>query len=424
MSLGIEILIYSIEYITQMICIYSVAKEKFKLDYKTLITFILFVGILITAVKVEDIKILSMIPHIILFFYVKNLFKLKAINSMIVIILNFLLSGTTQIIAAVTMSGLYGVLNDDHLFMLCINVASLVIMILGSKLLNLNELYNKAIHIDERIMKILAWVILIFMQLYIQYKIEETMMLGAYFVSTVMICIIVKIALDWNKDRYEIRQKELELHMHEVYGKTFYGMIEKIRIRQHDFKNQMAAIYGMHLTADNFEELVESQKKYCEYLMEESKFDSILTKCNDKILAGFLYTKFTEWEKRGVNFKFDIVLNDSQCKLPTYDLIKITGILIDNAAEEQLQQECNCDVEFYLRDSDDCVSIKSLNRTEYVSMDKIGQLFNKGYSTKGEGRGLGLYEVKRILEDKGEIVVRNVIENKINYVEFNIQVKK
>jgi sensor histidine kinase regulating citrate/malate metabolism len=221
-----------------------------------------------------------------------------------------------------------------------------------------------------------------------------------------------------------MKQKSLELYMHELYGKTFEGMIENIRIRQHDFKNQLAAIYGMHLTSENFEELVESQKKYCDYLISEGRYDSILTKCNDKILAGFLYTKFTEWEKKGISFKFDIVYYDTKCRLATYELIEVSGILIDNASEYVLSNNVDKTVEFILKDSENAVEIVCRNQAEYIPIETINKFFKKGYSTKGSDRGLGLYNVKKILESKGEIQISNRVINEVNHIEFRIVINR
>lgn len=424
MSLGIEILDHFVECMLQILCISYLLNRKIRCNARLIIVVIIYNVLLLIVNNFNASKLCILLIEIIVYLYVITEFKTKIVDGIIVMLLQLLISSAVQVLASYPVIKLIKDSVSAEGLHLVINIFAIILLVGINKIFKLSKLYIQIIKWDMVVTNILVVLFLLFAILYIGYKFEEKMILFSYFISALLICVAVKITLDWNRDRYEIRQKELELHMHEVYGKTFDGMVEKIRIRQHDFKNQMAAIYGMHLTAYNFEELVESQKKYCDYLMEESKFDSILTKCNDKILAGFLYTKFTEWEKRGVNFKFDIVLNDSQCKLPTYDLIKITGILIDNAAEEQLQQECNCDVEFYIRDSDDCVSIKSINRAEYLSMDKIGQLFNKGYSTKGEGRGLGLYEVKKMLERKGEIIARNITVDGFNYIEFEIDIER
>lgn len=422
MNLVIEIVAYLCEYIMQLLCIHAFLGKKIKIDVKAVIVGLLYVSILVLAANYKMSNMITIVVQIILLLYVSLAFKLKIVDNIIVILLNLLISSSVQTIASLPISIFYKEISEEHLMMLLINMISLLVMIVITRTIKLNKLYNKAIKWDIIIVRVLCIVFFLYIYLFIRYKITEDMEILAYFISAIMVCVVIKIVLDWKQDRYEMKQKSLELHMYELYGKTFEGMIENIRIRQHDFKNQLAAIYGMHLTAENFEELVENQKKYCDYLMEESRYDSILTKCNDRILAGFLYTKFNEWEKKGIKFKFDILLKDSKCKLATYELIKISGILIDNAAEHERECECHKSVEYVLSGDVDKVEIICRNQSDYIPMSEIENFFKKGYSTKGRNRGIGLFDVKKLLEGKGEVVVNNKLVNDKNYIEFMIKI--
>lgn len=424
MNLVIEIAGDFCEFVMQMLCIHAFLGKKIKIDIKIILLGVLFIIILCSPMYFAVPKILTLLAHVIIWLYVLIEFKLRVIDSIIIIGLNILISTSIQIIVSFPIGIFDSESISEYELFLLVNIFSLIAMICLISCVDINKLYNKAIEWDKTIIKMLSIVFLLFFYLVIQYKLKEKMAILAYFICAIMIFIVVKMALDWKCDRDEMKRKSLELHMHELYGKTYEGMIENIRVRQHDFKNQLAAIYGMHLTAENFEELVEQQKKYCDFLMEESRYDSILTKCNDKILAGFLYTKFNEWEKRGVNFKFDISLEDSKCKLATYELIEISGILIDNAAEAEIGKIPHKEVEFILKDSNDTVSIISRNQSEYIPFEEINNFFKKGYSSKGENRGIGLYDVKRVLDGKGKIVVNNKSINGENYIEFHIEIDK
>ncbi len=46
------------------------------------------------------------------------------------------------------------------------------------------------------------------------------------------------------------------------------------------------------------------------------------------------------------------------------------------------------------------VSIYIANACYKKSQDELEQLFEYGYSTKGEGRGIGLYDVKMLVHKK------------------------
>ena len=70
-------------------------------------------------------------------------------------------------------------------------------------------------------------------------------------------------------------------------------LVKEIRAKQHEFDNHLNAILNMHLTIDNYEELVAKQS---EYITENAREDDSrkylpLLKISDKILAGFIYSK-------------------------------------------------------------------------------------------------------------------------------------
>ena len=424
MNLVIEIIGYLCEFVMQLLFIYALLGKKIKVNLKIILLGILYIMILCIPMHFSVPKMFTLLAYIIIWLYILIEFKVKIVESFIIIGLNILISGSIQLVVSFPIGIFDNESIPEYEIFLLVHIFSLIAMICLISYVDINRLYNKAIEWDKTIIKMLSIVFLLFLYLFIPYKLKEQMAVLAYFICAIMIFVVVKIALDWKRDRDEMRRKSLELHMHELYGKTYESMIENIRVRQHDFKNQLAAIYGMHLTAENFEELVEQQKKYCDFLMEESRYDSILTKCNDKIFAGFLYTKLNEWEKKGIDFKFNISLENSNCKLATYELIEISGILIDNAAEAELKRENHNEVEFILEDSVDKVKIISRNWSEYISVDEINQFFRKGYSTKGKDRGIGLYDVKKLLEGKGEVFVTNQSVNKENYIEFKVEIER
>ncbi|MFQ9514276.1 MAG: sensor histidine kinase [Eubacterium sp.] len=424
MNLVIETIAYLCEYMMQLLCIHAFLGKKIKVNLKLLITGSLFVVILLTIVHFKMSEMFTLLPHIVMFIYILIEFRIKIIDDIILILFNILISGSLQLLIAFPVSLFSDIIVDDSISALIINVLALFIMaiIYSCFRLQYNTLYNKTIEYDQVIIRVLCIVFILFIYLFVSYKVEEEMEILSYFTTALLAFVVVGIVFNWQKDRYEIKQKNLELYMHELYGKTFEGMIENIRIRQHDFKNQIAAIYGMHLTAENFEELVENQKKYCDYIMKESKYDSILTKCKDKILAGFLYTKFTEWEKKGASFEFDILLSNAKCNLATYEMIELSGILLDNASEYVIKNKDNKTVRYILKDYDDKVVIKCRNQSAYMTQEEIGKMFQKGYSTKGKDRGLGLYNVKKMLDGKGQIIVENQMLNEKNYIEFNVEI--
>ena len=60
----------------------------------------------------------------------------------------------------------------------------------------------------------------------------------------------------------------------------------------------------------------------------------------------------------------------------------------------------------------DKFSLEVRNESQYIEFNQLSNFFDKGYSKKGENRGLGLYNVKKICEEYGlEIALSYESEN-------------
>lgn len=425
MNYLIEIAAYVCECVTLLLCIHSFLGKKIKLDYKTILLVVTLVTILMIILNLELSDIYTMINQVIIFAYIHFEFRINWRQNLILMLLVWL---TNVAIQAITVMPIYILLiqmnieAESILMGLCINLVSLIVMIASMKVLSVNKLYIKLVKVDKKIIKILLYAGALLAYFMIEYKFKNRVEIKAYFVSGLLATVLLILIFYWQKDRYENKKKNLELRMHKLYGDAFESMIENIRIRQHDFKNQLAAIYGMHLTANNFEELVECQREYCNHLIGDSRYDSILTKCNDKILAGFLYTKLNEAEKQGVKVDFDIVVESINYKLEIYEIIEVMGILIDNAVEYEPQTEKK--IFIAMKEKDEKLCIICRNVVEYIPIDEVYKFFKKGFSTKGKDRGLGLYNLKKLLDGRGEIIIASKMIEKEDWLEFNIEINE
>lgn len=149
-----------------------------------------------------------------------------------------------------------------------------------------------------------------------------------------MVVVIIWGIVDWRKNYLIMQQKEQELRLYQLYIQPLEELVKEIRARQHEFDNQINAILNMHLTVDNYDELVERQSQY---IMEAVKDDENrmylpLLKISDKVLAGFLYSKIV----RAPSYvKTEIVVKNLEILsgISEHHLIEIIGTLVDNAYE-------------------------------------------------------------------------------------------
>ena len=170
------------------------------------------------------------------------------------------------------------------------------------------------------------------------YLVTDLMFSGTLNVKMIIVFILVMTgiiwgAADWKMSSDLIRNQEKELKMYRLYIQPLEELVKEIRARQHEFDNHINAILNMHLTVDNYEELVEKQSQYILEIRRDSasKFLPLL-RISDKVLAGFLYSKIVSSPE---NADTDVEVRNWQILSRTseHSLIEIVGVLVDNAYE-------------------------------------------------------------------------------------------
>lgn len=232
------------------------------------------------------------------------------------------------------------------------------------------------------------------------------------------------IVLTWclsrlQKSEYQIKQKELELNINRVYGDLYEEVLNDIRRKQHDFQNQLAAVYSSHKVAASLEELVEMQKGYCNVIEEDNEYNFILMACNEPVLAGFLYYKCRTFKERAVKTDCDVHIDRWNCCMQLHELIEVLGILLDNAFEQELENVfADKRIGLCITETEQAYHISVSNRIKDWSHVALDKLFETGYSTKGENRGLGLSRVKQICDKykiEVEVLIRQGGEDEITF---------
>ena len=192
-----------------------------------------------------------------------------------------------------------------------------------------------------------------------------------------------------------------------------------MRNKQHDFKNQIDAIYSSHLKAESMEELIEIQKKYCDNVLYQNRFSKVLSCTKNSILAGFIYTKFVEAENNGIEIQYEISYRDSN-EIVIYDLVDIVGILLDNAIEAVTSTEVSKKIVFELSDAEG-INLLVKNPVVNILNSEIQKFFERGYSTKEGERGIGLNKLMELQQKyKYDVYTHIENDNSMEWIVFNI----
>ena len=243
----------------------------------------------------------------------------------------------------------------------------------------------------------------------------------------VLFCIVFSVIIfgffDWGRNYAALKKKEQELKIYKLYIKPMEDLTKEIRASQHEFDNHMNAILNMHVTIDNYEELVKAQSAYARGIYgDRSRCNSALLRISDKILAGFLYSKIIG-APSFVDIDLQVLSQEIVTSVSEHSLVEIIGVLVDNAFEAATPAQNK--VEMILDSKDDKLIFAIKNQVEHLTMGEIAHFFEKGFTTKKnrEDRGLGLYQANRIANShNGEITVELLGENGGQEICFRVEI--
>lgn len=253
--------------------------------------------------------------------------------------------------------------------------------------------------------------------------------LGGIYTDAFLICgffLIVAIffvVINMNTAK-KLSQKQLELEINNKYMKTYEDLILEIRRKQHDYKNQLSALYSMHLVAKDDEQLAKLHKEYGEELEERDSFDSILYQCDNPVLCGYVYSKCMKAYREGVNIEPALSWSEGESTVPQHKIIEMLGILLDNAVEYLKEADfTDKQVKLNVNKEQSKLTVEVCNTSLYQSFQDIDSMFKLGYSTKGEGRGIGLASLKTIVKEyNGKLSVENEELEDINWLKIKVEI--
>lgn len=395
--------------------------KRIKIDIYVIALAVIYLFIFLEINSGELPTYIALLTYVAIFVYSLFRYKKSIIVTLINCILAFAIVSLLQLIFCIPIYYLYdreaGMAGLNSLLVNAISVG--VIFLVGKKV----KLKQISDFIQKR-----SWILkvsLIFITLYLFVNIFYMQMYKTidsldYIQMIVFMALFFLAVNEWQKAIVDAERKKAQLEMNRLYYDAYDELLLLIRERQHDMKNHINAILGMIYTIDNYEDLVESQRKYCDDIVEKNKETKLLLAINNPLIAGFLYRKFQEAQKQKILIECKVASKDDNYGIPEYELIEMMGILLDNAIEalnEKDETERNIFVE--IEDREENLQIMVANKSRYYDPDEICRFFQKDYSSKGKGHGIGLTKLKRIVQEKdGDIMVTNETRNESNYLQF------
>lgn len=179
-------------------------------------------------------------------------------------------------------------------------------------------------------------------------------------------------------------------------------LVDSMRANNHDFTNKLHVILGL-IQIGQYEKAV----SYIENIsiIQRETISKVMNSIENPSLAALVVGKIARASECNVKFtiKEGSSYKNDDITVPSEALVTITGNLIDNALDAMNMDSSNTDKELqfgaYTKDGELLIIVKDTGPG--IPKENLEKIFENGFSTKGTGRGIGLYHTKQLIESLG-----------------------
>lgn len=231
----------------------------------------------------------------------------------------------------------------------------------------------------------------------------------------IMISFLFYISEEVKKEQEDelISLKDQQLNSMSSYSEHIESLYTQIRGFRHDYTNLLVSLNE----AINLNDMPAVKNIYDTVLADSGKSlntDSYqignLTKINNPSIKSIISAKLMEAHQEGIALKVEVEDYMDSPKMELLDFIRILSILLDNAIEASVLAKKPSLTLAYFEDRGQQILV--IENSTKISKINTKTIFKRGFSSKGDNRGIGLANVKEIL-DKYDNVILNTTS--VNY---------
>lgn len=198
------------------------------------------------------------------------------------------------------------------------------------------------------------------------------------------------------------------------YLKNIQEQYDDLRRFKHDFKNIILSmsVDSSENASKDYEELYRELTQQREFTNDlDGRIVSEYKKITNDPLRGLVIQKFFKAKSNSIKLNVEITDNYIQIDDEVLNVVRIVGILLDNAIEET-SNGLNKNVDLAFVKNDDVLEISVENPLNHSI--NIKNIFKKGYSTKGENHGIGLANVSELIDKDNNLYLdTEIIDDKL-----------
>ena len=180
-------------------------------------------------------------------------------------------------------------------------------------------------------------------------------------------------------------------------------LVDSMRANNHDFTNKLHVILGLIQM-----EMYDDAMAYIQNItmVQRETISKVMNAVSEPAVAALLIGKIARAAELNINFvlREGCYYSSADMNLPSEMMVTVIGNLLDNAFESMNSADSisdNKELMFGIYSRPGAVLITVDDTGKGIKEEDIERIFVKGYSTKGEGRGTGLDQVKTMVESFG-----------------------
>nr|BFF33621.1 GHKL domain-containing protein [Staphylococcus epidermidis] len=382
--------------------------------------YIFITGIIILSAILYNVyasqALVLVVLIIIIFFYSKVRWY-----SIVIVLMSTLLSYLTNFITVAISLYTENIIHNIYFY----NIFHFSIFIILSLILAhlfkhlLIRLRYSYLYLSKRYYIIISFVLAIaFIYFYIisQTNLQESNSLNFYaiiFVSiTVLLSLVILLLSAFALREMKYKRKLQEIEAYYEYTLRIESINNEMRKFRHDYVNILTTLSD-YIREDDMPGLRKYFDEHIVPMKDKLKTRSIkmngIEKLKVREIKGLITTKIIQAQEKRIPISIEVPDEIDRIDMNTVELSRIIGIIVDNAIEasENLEEPL---INIAFIDNDESVTFIVMNKCS-DDIPKIHELFEQGFSTKGDNRSLGLSTLKELTDSNENVLLDTVIEN-------------
>ena len=365
--------------------------------------------------------VLQILLLFLIAFHIQKDWKLSLSSLSVIMIINILADHlTTAILSAILQTHIIdsNILTHSLVFLLLHSILTLSIVLIARHLFKINQHLLDS-QDGKNLFTLGVTLIFVVFELNIAFELnsgnnKNMIKLNLLFFTSLLLIAFISVAFYIQSVRhsYRVKQQKLEFEVMKMYTNNLEQHYSEIRKFRQDYQNILTSLEGYIANKD----YVNLENYFYEHIKPTSReiqgSDFILKDLSNlkiESIKSLLASKAALAKEKDINVVIEITEPIREIAIPPISLIRMLGIILDNAIEgvDGLDEK-----QLWIAFTKDKTAVHIIvENTCSAELPKLHILKKEGFSTKGENRGLGLHNLQELVNSVPNSTLLTKIEN-------------